>query len=142
MDESDKKYVAAGTISVLYGVVLCLFWVWVLSARARGWPLSVTSAVEGLTCFVFASVPVMLIVTGVGLYRLQARTRQKVRAAAVVTTIFLVINAVLALYWASEAKGCLAPVANIVLMVFVAIPSGIVAFILAVAAASLSSDAV
>jgi hypothetical protein len=140
MDESNKKYVAVGTVSVVYGVVLCLFWLWVLSASRS--PLSVTSAVEGLTCFVFASVPVMLIVTGVGLYRLQARTRRKVRAAAVVTTIFLVIKAALALYWASEAKGCLSEVAIFVLTVFVGIPSGIVAFILVVTAASLSSDAV
>jgi hypothetical protein len=139
MDESDKMYVAVGTVSVLYGVVLCLFWVWVLS-WARDSPVSVTSALEGLTSFVFASVPIMLIVTGVGLYRLQARTRWIVRAGAAVTTIFLVIKAALALYWASEAKGCFGDVAKFVLTVVVAIPSGIVAFILAATAASMSSD--
>lgn len=87
-----------GALSIVYGVLLGLFWAWVLwedwQTRGRG-----ESGGFSLLIVPFVAAPVLLVVAGYGLY--SARIAEPdARALKTATVVVLAAKAAVAGYWA------------------------------------------
>jgi hypothetical protein len=145
-----------GALTIVYGVVLCLFWgyTWasalsgnrseLLRAKTTAWALAL------LLC---ALVPLMLVVSGAALCRARAdnrRSSQVAVAVALVTAVFLVAKAAFVWYCLADTSsppdssgsvvgsavgivdGLLRALASVVVFAVVVVPSGVWAVVLAV----------
>lgn len=136
MQSRSGKYSVLGILAIVYGVILCCFWMLALSGN--GWEILRGPWTIGgvLRALVFASVPVLLIYAGWALRSNRAGIRVRIWAAAI-TAVALGAKAILASSWAFDEGG----LASWLLMTFVVVPSGVWALVLAGTAAWLTPDA-
>jgi hypothetical protein len=148
MASRSGKYVVVGALTITYGLVLCVFWAWSLSAGGAEW-LRVGKPGEALATLLFALVPVMLLVTGGALCSWRADALLRARATAAVTAVtgaLLAAKAVLACHWAIEhlhVTGFLDVIdhfTGVVLVAVVVVPSAAWALVLTGTAAWVSGD--
>jgi hypothetical protein len=146
MTSRSGKYGVVSVLTIIYGVLLCLFWGWVL--WAAGPPQPLTTA-EVLVAMLFGVVPVLLIVTGIALYSLRAADSslgaRSIVALLVVTVVLLTAKTILAFHWASptlkgpdESYLKLNAFVGWVILLFVVAPSAVWALILGTIAVSLA----
>jgi len=135
MGSRSGRHLAIGVLSILYGLILCLFWGWLLWASGAKLPEEIWTVEETLTVFLFALIPVMLLVTGCLLCLSRAGGGGLRVGVTVITAILLGAKAVIAGHWALEALQfqmtffLVGPQAIFWgLLVLVALPSGIWAF--------------